>query len=337
MEFRRYLPSKRFAFFVISVAIAALCIVLASYIGAGKPLSSAFAVISNVSIGGKAAVGDTDSDNDGLPDWEEGVRGTDPQKADTDGDGTKDSDEIKLNRDPKKAGPDDSLADEESQKFLNELLAAASSSNLTDNLSQTIFARYVAARGEGTSGDVQTQAKVVQEAVNGAEVPYKGKVYGPSDIYVVSNNNVAVRTFANASMQAILKHPDANFVKAMQAFGEGMDGSPAGIQRLRYIGSQYRAMARDMASVSVPSSYAEHYLLAINALEIAGGSFDDMAEVNNDPIRAVAGLQNYNRMITGGAGALVLVGLDVWHSGLTFSKDEVGGGWGSFAALSSQS
>lgn len=43
----------------------------------------------------------TDSDGDGLTDWdEENVYGTDPSEADTDGDGMNDGDEVELGRDP---------------------------------------------------------------------------------------------------------------------------------------------------------------------------------------------------------------------------------------------
>lgn len=50
-----------------------------------------------------------DADNDGLPDFEEALWGTDPRNADTDGDGTSDGEEVALRRNPKKAGPEDLL------------------------------------------------------------------------------------------------------------------------------------------------------------------------------------------------------------------------------------
>jgi len=50
-----------------------------------------------------------DSDSDGLKDWEEALRGTDPKNPDTDGDGTPDGEEVKEGRNPLKKGPDDVL------------------------------------------------------------------------------------------------------------------------------------------------------------------------------------------------------------------------------------
>lgn len=336
MEIRRYLPSTRFAVFVLAIAVAIGLVIAASYVGAGKPISSAIAIIAKVPTG-KSEVGDTDTDGDGLRDWEEGVRGTNPAAADTDGDGTSDKAEVAANRDPNKPGPDDSLINEASNKFLAELLEAASSTNMTDDLSRTIFARYVAARGEGSSGDIQTQESVVSEALSKAEVEYRGIAYTLEDITVVSDTITATRFFANESMMALLRHPDANFVYAMQVFGSSMDGAPGAVKELRRIGTEYRTVAKEMSRVPVPRSYAERYLLAINALDIGGAAFEDMAQVGEDPIRAIAGLQNYDRMLTSGAGVFVLIARDIKRSGLTFSKNEAGLGWDEFAGIANPS
>lgn len=48
-----------------------------------------------------------DADGDGLPDWDEALRGTNPQNPDTDGDKTSDGEEVRLGRNPREAGPND--------------------------------------------------------------------------------------------------------------------------------------------------------------------------------------------------------------------------------------
>lgn len=47
-----------------------------------------------------------DSDNDGLMDWEESLRGTDPNNPDTDGDGRTDDEEARSGRNPLEKGTD---------------------------------------------------------------------------------------------------------------------------------------------------------------------------------------------------------------------------------------
>lgn len=48
-----------------------------------------------------------DDDQDGLSNWEEALRQTDPENPDSDGDGTSDKDELERGRNPLKKGPDD--------------------------------------------------------------------------------------------------------------------------------------------------------------------------------------------------------------------------------------
>ncbi len=67
------------------------------------------AVLSGTISPESAINASTDSDNDGIKDWEEVIRGTNPYGTDSDNDGTPDGDEIAANRDPLKAG-DDSIA-----------------------------------------------------------------------------------------------------------------------------------------------------------------------------------------------------------------------------------
>lgn len=52
-----------------------------------------------------------DTDGDGLLNWEERLRGTDPMNPDTDGDGTEDGAEARAGRDPLRAGPNDARTD----------------------------------------------------------------------------------------------------------------------------------------------------------------------------------------------------------------------------------
>jgi hypothetical protein len=54
-------------------------------------------------------VRDWDHDGDGLSDFDEEWRGTDPNRADTDGDGVPDGDEVDLGWDPKKADPQEKI------------------------------------------------------------------------------------------------------------------------------------------------------------------------------------------------------------------------------------
>lgn len=86
-----------------------------------------------------AAAIDTDSDHDGLKDWEETIFRTDAKNPDTDGDGTYDGEEIAENRNPLKKGPDDAqpIAEKEPDPVYNaysRLKELSSQGNITQAL-----------------------------------------------------------------------------------------------------------------------------------------------------------------------------------------------------------
>lgn len=64
-------------------------------------------VVNNAQLPPVSPMKLSDTDGDGLFDWEEALWGTDALISDTDADGTSDGEEISLNRNPRKAGPGD--------------------------------------------------------------------------------------------------------------------------------------------------------------------------------------------------------------------------------------
>lgn len=72
---------------------------------------------------------DVDSDNDGLPDWQEKIYNTDPKNPDTDGDGYLDGEEVASGYDPLVKAPNDALPGTDTSK------ARPLPSNLTKALS----------------------------------------------------------------------------------------------------------------------------------------------------------------------------------------------------------
>ena len=82
----------------------------------------------------------TDSDNDGLKDWEEQIYGTNPHDADTDGDGTKDGEEITQGRDPLKSNTskDAHLPND----YLTQKTAAAHTSTDTSGSDQNLTQQF---------------------------------------------------------------------------------------------------------------------------------------------------------------------------------------------------
>lgn len=322
MDIRPYLPSRHFSLLVGSFVLAGLLVYGASFFGKGGTVDSFVATSERSNIGG------ADSDADGLADWEEAIRGTNRDNPDSDEDGTLDKEEIELGRNPLKAGPNDSTVSKEDEKFIADLIAAASSTNLTEGVSQTLFAKYIQARKDGSSGDSQTQEQLVQDSIANANVPLRGKMYTIADLTVTNNENETIKTFANTSVRIMRAYPDATFAETVRALSIAIDNNdPRAKERLLTIGRAYQNTARDLAKVPVPESYAQIYLKCINVLENAGASFEDMAVVIEDPVRAVAGLKNYNIMITIGTEFFANIAADMVRKNISFKKDDPGVEW----------
>ncbi len=328
MNLYRFLPSRQFTFFIGAVALSILLIYGASFLGSGKKPGFLAAEI----IPTDPSIAARDTDGDSLPDWEEAVRGTDPNRADTDNDGTPDGEEIHVGRDPLKQGPNDSLISKESEEFVNGLIESASSTNLTSDISRTLFAQYIGSLNKGTNGDTQTQDALVEDAVNRAHVPLRGTIYNMPQLKVVADTKTNIHSFANASIVAMTRHPNASQINTAVVFDAAIGQTdPRAVKTLAIIGAEYHTMARDLANVPVPSSYADSYLQMINAYEQAAGAFEDMQAATDDPVRSIAGFANYVEMMSRSVALLKDIALKVKESGILFTTSETGSLWASFA------
>src|SRR3989338_949734 len=152
-------PPKKFALIVVAVFGAVLAIFLLSYSIKNRQTAQ---------IPQQQAVKDTatketlnslvvkDSDEDGIPDWEEPLWGTDPTKKDSDDNGIEDKVEI----DAKKAtltenGADSSTEElNETQKFARDFLTVFMALKQSGNLSQDILDNFSTSLSEQALQDM---------------------------------------------------------------------------------------------------------------------------------------------------------------------------------------
>ncbi|MEX0931495.1 MAG: hypothetical protein WDZ88_01970 [Candidatus Paceibacterota bacterium] len=105
-------PAKRFFLFAGIVALIVIFAVLLVLLPTkGEKVLTPGGSIATDTEGSTVSNsrGVTDTDMDGLADWEEKLWNTDPKNPDTDGDGTSDGDEVFTGRNPLKPGPNDAM------------------------------------------------------------------------------------------------------------------------------------------------------------------------------------------------------------------------------------
>ncbi|HVS79679.1 MAG TPA: hypothetical protein VHF05_01745 [Candidatus Paceibacterota bacterium] len=246
---------------------------------------------------------DTDTDGDGLKDWEEALWRTDPNKADTDGDGTPDGEEIRESRDPLKANtaangapPTDIMASTTVSAALNNA-ATTTEMTSTDLFARAFFANYVQLKGEGITISSTTEQALIDETLQSGDynlpVP---KQYAMSDLHVSQDNSsAAYHAYGNKLARIIIdsspkeKHDDevTIFKNAVQKNDE------SALEGLDPIIDGYQKTLDGFLAMNVPSSIATYHLEIVNGISAMLTDQRAMRNLFKDAVPAYARFSDY--------------------------------------------
>ncbi len=301
---RKYFPSNNFLY---ALAIAIVIVLLTILLNYWKPSTTKY--INN----DLASATDTvpafiniDSDKDGLPDWKEGLYGTDPKKTDTDGDGTSDFDEISLNRDPLKANttsngePNDKIdlaIIEENKKALEEYERL----NEIEKFSRNLMSNIIASQPVGGTMDQSSQDLVISKAMG--EIPnraYSG-ITKSTDLNLLKTDNTNLNKnmtdYVRSYSMETGKLP--NIIGAdLNAINSFIDGSAtAKTEILKFI-DKYQAIVNNLIKMPVPVAIGyydiNYHLSVINDLEIIIAIEKDIVNSGPDSLGLFSNLTLYN-------------------------------------------
>jgi len=269
---------------------------------------------NNFTIGreGSFIVGDTDED--GLMDWEEEIRGTSPNNKDTDGDGTSDKDEVGLNRDPLLAGPDDSILPSDQ---IPELFATISykEGTLSDQVGKTFIENYLKiGKGEENQSNFKEFSK--QLASEAATV---GKI---KDAYT----EIDFKTFPNFETAKTRQYGNllALYTLDYQSEISKINLDSVSSKTLDTIFTTHLSRLKNMA---VPRDAVENHTKYTNAINKIKQSFSLIRNNNEDPLRAYYALQEYAVTMQ----QMPILYRTIAHffedSGIIFSTNELGTFW----------
>lgn len=242
-----------------------------------------------------------DSDNDGLKDWEEELWGTDPNNSDTDGDGTNDGDEINENRDPLKAGPDDVLD-------VNTLTAKTNTGNTsqksielttTDKFAQDFFTEYLSLKDSEGVVDEYGKSLLIESAISKIIDSDNSLIrYTNSDLNISDRTDEDfVRNYGN-TLGGIVFDNSPNTDNESDILNNIIaNGDKEEVKKLDIIINAYRNTAKDMLLVSVPKDIVSGHINLIESIEQVSKYIEDIGTINEDPIRAIAGIEGYERSI----------------------------------------
>lgn len=244
---------------------------------------------------------ESDTDKDGLPDWKEGLYGSDLRDTDTDKDGTWDGDEVRVGRDPTRKGPGDSL------NVFQDLRFATSESDVL-GLKQEFFAKFLAERA--TEIRELTLRDVVKANLDTSKFKPRYQVV---DMKVTSDSSKeAIAKYGNDFGTLINKYSGARHRSETDILLDGISTkSTAILQELQYPATSYLNFSKDLRTITVPMPVLKHHLMIVNAYDIMGRSLLAMQQLYTNPIEGAAGYESYTKyrldVITGYGGVVKVI------------------------------
>lgn len=222
-----------------------------------------------------------DTDNDGLPDWQEEIWGSNKNNPDSDGDGTVDGKEVNENRNPTVAGPEDKiLSDREIalQIVPNKTDPNSVTSILSKNLLMRLAQLEQAGQYSTKTGDDLAKG-LVDQTLSEVQIPDKY----PTSVFLTfdSKEKTKLEEYKNKILE-IQKN-------------ELMKIDP-NVQDLDPIIKSFKNMAFQMSVIGVPKDLLAVHAKIANGYYIAAEALINLKMSDNDPILGILSIPIYKKV-----------------------------------------
>jgi len=239
-----------------------------------------------------------DTDKDGLPDWEETLRGTDPQRYTT-------ADELA----PPAATtsepytPPTTLTGRFAERFLENIIRTGAGEPLTE---------------EG-------KAKVVSESLGTLAAQTRERLYTRADIKSTAENDVAaLHTYGNR-LGATLMENSVDSENELVIFNRAVkENNVEKLAALRPIEEVYANMISDLRALDTPSSFAKQHVDLINTIAMVKADIVAMQRVFSDPLSTLMRVKRYQGDAAGVYYAIHNIRATLEKSGIAYASDEPG-------------
>ena len=276
-KIKAVLPSKQFARLIIGVFVVVLIFIgTTSYFGSRNEYNQS----GKNSLTEKGmTVGDIvtlDSNNNGIPDWEESLWGLDPKA---------DGATNKMLLAQKKAASGIPTTDSTPDSQLTE----------TDKFSRSLLATLIALQQSGnlTPIAITNLAASVGDNVNTKHVSVR--TYTLEDLRMTTADDAAAKAAYMAGLKQILdQYSSLNLGSELETIASGFDSqSPQILQSLAPTAAAYTAISTEMLALPTPRSAAPYALDLINSSAIMGATLPQVENFYSDVIAGMVGLDDY--------------------------------------------
>jgi len=265
-------------------------LVLTSKVGLGDIISSSQQQITNQ----QNANDSNDDDHDGLTNKEETKYKTDPRNKDTDGDGFADGEEILAERDPLKSGPDDKLNDVNANDPIAQI-----NQNMTSAIGLKLFTGLQT--NQIFSDDTYDQISnflnpsLISEIKNSFQPPE----ISINDLQLISDNSQeAIKKYSETVAQIIKNNfPAGQFSQSI------IDEISIAVEtddfsKFKEYEIAFKNSFEKIEKTPTPSDQIQDHKSLLKILWLLQTSSSAIEQTNQDPMKAIIGIQNIESAIT---------------------------------------
>lgn len=232
-----------------------------------------------------------DSDGDGLPDWEEALYGTDPNKVISNKFNIPDGEAVKQGL----LTPQSQIATSTDASDIPQ--PAPATDSLTDAFAKTFFQQYMAASGGQTLDPASEQTLLTQLVTQFvANAPAITSSYATSSVAVSAGETPL--EYAGA-VEAVLTADDAGIsVKDSDLIALLEDGTinddTDSLQKLKTLSVTYRKFSTDLSALTAPPSLLGAHLMLVRSFDELSLATALTAKLNDDPLAALTSIAVYS-------------------------------------------
>ncbi|HNW71381.1 MAG TPA: hypothetical protein PKZ36_01260 [Candidatus Paceibacterota bacterium] len=284
-NYKKYLPSKKFAYSIASLLACGLIVFLIANLLSSKNSFFSSKKETKISLENMTTneLITLDSDGDSIPDWEEALWGTDPKNKKT-FDNINDSEYI------------------ENKKIENGIKPSEDDGTLTetDKFAREFFATYMAMK---TTGQIDDKAITEFSTALGQNIAENSVIdeYSKENIQITKSDTAEDQKSyyikAGSLFEQYKEKGIGGELQITAAIANSRESSDIEKSEnyLLEISNAYQEFAKKLVNVPVPESLTDYHLQIINNANNTGISIINMAKIISDPIVGVSGLSQYQK------------------------------------------
>ncbi|MCX6786379.1 MAG: thrombospondin type 3 repeat-containing protein [Candidatus Kaiserbacteria bacterium] len=278
------------------------------------------------------AIATKDSDNDGLPNWEEALYGTNPNNADSLHLGMTDGEAVTKGLIVPKAIADIKVATsspDTSAIVGSSLPPAPADDTLTAAFAKNFITLYLSAKS--ANGGKELSESDISAISNEALNSFSSAIAAAPDFKTVEDLTVSgsgtdtLKAFAVSAEAVLLKNTSNATTSEINYLTSAVQNNDATtLPHIASIAKAYRNSAAGLAVLPVPKELATADLALINAMMRIGEITTDFTRVNDDPLATILALNQYPQAVLALRNAFINIGEIYANAGISLTKDTPG-------------